>query len=140
MRPFRSLNVLLILSALLLASCASSRPRAGGGESNARADIHAADYGYSPENPIRVGGASPRQGPPAERAYLSSLRGPNGEPVTYEREGSCCPFETENGFGGLGLLDGYKVEYDGIEKPVTLYLNMYDGGELGAPVGFTRVK
>lgn len=36
---------------------------------------------------------------------------------------------------GGGLLDIYEVSYEGLEKPVVIYINMYDAGELKAPVG-----
>jgi hypothetical protein len=91
-------------------------------------------YGHSSDNPIKVGGV--RQGPVRERMYLNALRGPGGEPVVYERLGSCCPFPTPNGFAGGGLLDAFRVTYEGQASPVTLYLNMYDEGPLLIPVGF----
>ena len=88
-------------------------------------------YGLVPENPVRVGG-----GPSGERAYLSALRGPRGEPVRFQRLGSCCAFETPHGFNGRGLLDQYEVTYDGLEAPVVLYLDMYDAQAVRAPPGF----
>ncbi len=85
-----------------------------------------------------VGGEDLRQGPVYERNYLENLTGPNGEIVTYERVGSCCSFETPNGILGGGMLDKYAVSYDGIKKPIILFLNMYDPnkGEVKAPEGF----
>ncbi|HVF24656.1 MAG TPA: hypothetical protein VNA23_02135 [Anaerolineales bacterium] len=44
-------------------------------------------YGYSEANPIKVGGDA-FSGPSRERAYLDRLRGPDGEELSYEREGS----------------------------------------------------
>jgi hypothetical protein len=88
-------------------------------------------YGIVPENPVRIGG-----GPSGERAYLGALRGPRGEPVVSRRLGSCCEFETPNGFGGMGLLDLYEVTYEGLDAPVRLYLDMYDEDEVHAPPGF----
>lgn len=95
--------------------------------------------GYAKANAVRVGGGEER-GVQNEHAFLDALRGPAGEPVTYERLGSCCPFQTPNGMEGKeGVLDGYEVTYPGLPHPVTLYLDMYDpprGAEL--PPGFTR--
>jgi hypothetical protein len=88
-------------------------------------------YGFSPENPIHVGG-----GPTGQRAFLEALRGPEGQPLAWRRLGSCCEFETPNGLMGLGLLDLYEVTYEGLEQPVILYLNMYDSGPVAAPAGF----
>ena len=98
-------------------------------------------YGYTQKNPIKVGGAKESSGPLNERRFLNALLGPNGEAVTYNRRGSCCAFETPNGFiNNTGLLDIYEVKYEGLDKPITLYLNMYDPGELKAPKGFTFKK
>lgn len=94
-------------------------------------------YGFTPDNPIRVGGATQQEGPLNERRFLNALAGPNGEAIRYVRTGSCCHFKTKNGLMGTGLLDRYKIEWDGIQEPVYLYLNMYDAGELSVPVGFT---
>lgn len=93
------------------------------------------DYGRVEAKPIKVGG-----GPSRERGYLSLLRGPNGEAVRFERDGSCCPFETPNGFMGGGMLDIYSVWIGHAAEPVKLYLNMYDYEQPKAPKGFTFVK
>lgn len=92
-------------------------------------------YGYHMSNAIKVSG-----GPTNERRYLNALLGPNGEPVSYFRHGSCCPVKSDNGMMGMAMLDIYEIKYEGIEKPVILYLNMYDPGILKAPVGFTFKK
>jgi len=91
-------------------------------------------YGRAPSNPIRVGGDG--NGSYREQRYLSSLRGPAGETITYERSGSCCGFETPNSELG-GMLDVYVITYSGQSEPITLYLNMYDPGPPLIPVGFT---
>ncbi|QRN95048.1 hypothetical protein JRI60_39100 [Archangium violaceum] len=88
-------------------------------------------YGYTPEAPIKVGG-----GPRSEHEYLQYLRGPEGQRLRYQRLGSCCDFKDPSlPFGG-GLLDMYEVTYEGLEKPVTLYLDMYRREEPRAPAGF----
>lgn len=88
-------------------------------------------YGYTPEDPIKVGG-----GPQGEREYLEYMRGPEGQRLRFHRLGSCCAFKDPSlPFGG-GLLDMYEVTYEGLEKPVTLYLDMYRLEEPRAPVGF----
>ena len=97
-------------------------------------------YGYTQENPIMVGGVTTNEGPLNERRFLNALAGPNGESISYNRQGSCCHFETENGFMGGGLLDMYEVTWSGQKEAVILYINMYDPGELKAPVGFTIRK
>lgn len=96
------------------------------------------DYGYSQDDPVKVGTENINDGPSNERAYLELLTGPNGEAISYNRLGSCCEFETENGPFGGGLLDRYEIEYEGLEEPIILYLNMYDpdpDGIIQAPKG-----
>ena len=96
-----------------------------------------ANYGYTQKNAIKVGGVKSNEGPLNERRFLNALLGPNGESTSYNRRGSCCSFETPNGIMGGGLLDMYEVTYAGLEKPIVLYINMYDFGILKAPKGFT---
>lgn len=86
-------------------------------------------YGYTREEPIKVGG-----GPRAEHTYLQRLRGPQGQQLRYERRGSV---HAPPPVGGL--LDMYEVTYDGLEKPLTLYLDMYHTEELRAPDGLLLV-
>ena len=84
-------------------------------------------YGYSEDNPIRVGGDA-FDGPPRARAFLDNLLGSNGEAVSYERTGSVPTVDT--------VLDGYAVSIDGGET-ATLYVDQYSYSEPLAPVGFT---
>jgi hypothetical protein len=97
-----------------------------------------ASYGYTEANPIKVGFKDKAGGPTQERQFLNALLGPNGETVTFTRQGSCCHFKTKNSaFNDMGLLDIYEVTYQGLTEPIKLYVNMYDGGPLKAPKGFT---
>ncbi len=97
-------------------------------------------YGFTPENPIQVGGSNIGIGSSSERKYLNRLKGPNGEQIQYKRRGSCCFFKTPNGFNGEGLLDAYIITYPGLKEPVVLYLNMYDLGAQFAPMGFRLIE
>ncbi len=83
-------------------------------------------YGYSESNPIRVGGDF-ISGVSRERAYLDHLRGPNGETLSYERQGSLPSVDT--------ILDIYNVTGPGVDE--ILYVDLYNYLELQAPVGFT---
>ncbi|MCA6075431.1 hypothetical protein [Fulvivirga sedimenti] len=94
-------------------------------------------YGYSANNPVNIGGDDLSLGAIRQRLFLNSLAGPEGQSLKYMRIGSCCTFETEHGFDGMGLLDKYQITWEGQSEPVVLYLNMYDPGEIRAPVGFT---
>ncbi|WP_219550953.1 2-dehydro-3-deoxyphosphooctonate aldolase [Gramella sp. MT6] len=93
-------------------------------------------YGLSPKNPVEVGGVRESRGPLNEMKYLDLLTGPNGEKISYYRAGSCCPVKSENGFMGKAMLDNYRVTWKNSKDTVSIYINMYDRGELKAPVGF----
>jgi hypothetical protein len=96
-----------------------------------------ATYGTTPEHPIKVGGGF-NDGANHEEAYLNALRGPQGQPVTWKRLGTCCPFKTPNGIvGARGLLDRVELTYKGLDEPGIIYLNLYDREKPQAPRGFT---
>lgn len=82
-------------------------------------------YGYSQDNPIRVGGDA-FNGPSRARAFLDNLLGPGGEPVSYQRISSLPHGDT--------ILDMYSVAGSGINA--TLYVDQYSFSEPQAPVGF----
>lgn len=127
-------TALLLMMIALVASACSSFKRSVSNQSSGESST----YGYTEENAIKVGGL--REGPTLQRRYLNSLTGPNGEKVSFNRMGSCCPFLTPNAlFGNSGLLDRYAVTYEGKKDTVTLYLNIYDQAPLETPVGFKRV-
>lgn len=96
-------------------------------------------YGFSEKNPVQVGGVDKMEGPLNEIRYLNALAGPNGEEVYYYRLGSCCPIKSKNDpFGaGVVMLDNYLLTWEGAKDTVSIFINMYDYGELKAPVGFT---
>ncbi len=85
-------------------------------------------YGYTQENPIKVGGDA-FGGPSRERAYLDNLLGANGEKISYERTGSF-------GFGDT-ILDAFEITVSG--EKVILYIDEYAFTKPFAPVGFTCV-
>jgi hypothetical protein len=98
-------------------------------------------YGYDKSNPIKVGGAKEGSGPRNERRFLNALLGPNGEKVSYYRAGSCCAFQTPNGtFDNMGLLDRYRLSWEGASDTLDIYINMYDKGDLKIPVGLNAKK
>ena len=96
-------------------------------------------YGYSLNNPIKVGGRMDNKGPANEKKYLNSLYGPKGEVIAYGRIGSCCSFSTPNGPLERGLLDKFRITYEGLKEPIFLYLNMYDYEKPQAPYGFSII-
>lgn len=88
------------------------------------------DYGLTKDRPIQVGG-SPMYGAARQRRYLSALRGPKGEALTVERLGSGPGPDPDT------LVDLYRVSYEGLDTPRTLYLDWYHYTEPFAPQGFT---
>lgn len=136
MRPLMPLARLAVMGLLVLAACSSApkprvRPAPQHSEGWQPDWGEEGAYGFTPGNPIHVGG-----GPGGQRAFLETLTGPHGEPLAWRRLGSCCEFETPNGLMGLGLLDMYEVTYEGLEQSVILYLDMYDSEPVTAPAGF----
>ena len=98
-------------------------------------------YGLSEKKPVQVGGADKKEGPINERRFLNALAGPNGEKISYYRAGSCCPIKSDKAmFGDKVMLDNYRVTWEGSTDTVSIYINMYDSGQLKAPVGFTINK
>lgn len=98
-------------------------------------------YAYDQSNPVKVGGINDQAGPRNERLYLNGLTGPNGEEIMYARAGSCCHFKTPNGFiENTGMLDIYRITWTGSKDTLSIYLNMYDKGDLKIPVGLGARK
>lgn len=92
-------------------------------------------YGYSDQNPIRVGPQGDDSRPKAERQYLYTLLDSAGKAITYKRLFS----------GGKDpkrqILDCYEVQTSTGEK-VRLWISMYEDGnkpeDQPAPVGFYK--
>lgn len=94
------------------------------------------EYGRSAEKPIKT---APRN-VNGHIWLLNSLRGPAGEPIEYERRGSCCFFEDKALEFGGGLLDVYEIKIDGSKNIILLYVDMYHKGPPEIPVGFIQRK
>lgn len=88
-------------------------------------------YGYTRDQPVQVGGSA-MYAAARERRYLDNLRGPEGQPLQYKRLGSS-PAHTNS----TTILDIYEITYEGLEKPVTLYLDAYHFNPPRAPRGFS---
>ncbi len=143
------LAVLPILLLMLLASCGAKQPTILSTTSNPMAtsldyepflDIteYAKDQGYGLEEdkPIKVGERSATN----QRRFVASLAGPEGQVLSFFRRGSCCPYPSENGLSGSALVDVYQVTYEGLKKPILLYISFYDFEKLYMPNGFTQRK
>lgn len=84
-------------------------------------------YGFTQEMPVKVGKG--KTGPANQRDYLSLLRDAQGNPITYERVGSCCDYKTPNGLMGFGRLDKYEITYrneKNKKKTAIVYITFYD--------------
>jgi hypothetical protein len=79
-------------------------------------------------NPIRIGGG-PLYMASREIKYFSALRGPAGQGVHFKRGGST-PGEENT------ILDGYVVEYKGLDHAVSLYVDAYHWDTPLAPKGW----
>ena len=97
-------------------------------------------YGFTANNPVRVGGGK-EAGVRNQQRYLNALLGPRGEVLSYEREVSCCAFKiAEGGIDNEGQLDVYALTWKGRKVPLKLYLNMFEEGALTAPRGLTAAR
>lgn len=148
-------KALAIIVIVVLAACASQKPSSTSAKGNTRTTkVQYLDentyllteqsteksYGFYQSNPVKVG-SSGGGGPVNERRFLRALLGPNGEELRFARAGSCCPFKTPNGLiENMGMLDQYRVTWEGARDTLTIFINMYDEGDLKIPVGLTARK
>jgi hypothetical protein len=97
-------------------------------------------YGYDKDYPINVFYYSTRNESVNQERFLNALAGPKGENLSFKKLESCCPFPTKRSEMGAGFLDVYEVKWEGLKKPVILYMNIYEKGALKVPVGFSLTK
>ena len=88
------------------------------------------EYGFSPDRPIQVGNTNFTDGPEREQLYLLTLRGPENQEVIFSRQ---APRFNQSGT----IVDAYQIEYNGLEHPIMLYLDLYHFASLQLPIGFT---
>ena len=92
-------------------------------------------YGFDPDYPINIFFENTFNDTINQQRYLNALAGPNNEKLIYIRKKSCCPFTTKNGSIGAGMLDVYEITWKGNKKALELYFNIYEKGDLYAPIG-----
>ncbi|MBP6180753.1 2-dehydro-3-deoxyphosphooctonate aldolase [Flavobacterium sp.] len=97
-------------------------------------------YGYNEEYPINIFYRNTTNETINQERFLNALAGPKGEKITYTKLESCCPFPTKRTDLGAGFLDVYELKWDGLNKPIKLYLNIYEKGILMVPVGLSLKK
>lgn len=92
-------------------------------------------YGRNSKDPVMSGSLR------NTAAYFARLTNTDNKPVKYKRFGSCCRFPSPNGpFGGYAMMDKYEVTYEGLEKPIVVFVNNYDQGVLKPVAGFNLSK
>lgn len=96
-------------------------------------------YGYNKDYPINIFYGSTKNETINPQRFLNALAGPKGEVITYKKLESCCPFPSKNSEMGAGFLDVYEIKWEGQKKPILLYLNSYERGQLMVPMGL-RLK
>lgn len=129
-------QVFLVVLFIALAACGTTQNNASSAFSSEMTS-NDPEYGYTAQKPIELGGflrGSKYEG--AHIDYFQSLEGPNGETVEVKRLGSCCAFEDATMPFGGGMLDRYQLSYNGIKKPVVIYVNLYKFNKPLAPKGF----
>ncbi len=87
-------------------------------------------YALTPENPAQLGGGALYVAA-REQRYLNALRGPDGQTIRYKRIGSMMQSKTN-----MTILDRYEVTWDGLDKPIAMFLDVYHYWEPRAPKGF----
>ena len=88
-------------------------------------------YGRNAKNPVMSGSLKNTS------AYFARLVSTENKPVKFKRFGSCCRFPSPNGpFGGHALMDKYEVTYEGLDKPIIVFVNNYDQGVVKPVAGF----
>ena len=97
-------------------------------------------YGYDRDYPINIFYRGTKDDVINQQRFLNALAGPNGEAITFSKLESCCPFPSKNTEMGAGFLDVYEIKWEGLKKPILLYLNIYERGQLMVPVGFSLKK
>lgn len=97
-------------------------------------------YGYDADYPVNVFYKNAKDENLNAERYLNALAGPKGEPITFTKLESCCPFPTKRTEMGAGFLDIYELKWQGQDKPIKLYINIYERGYLLVPIGLSIKK
>lgn len=141
-----------IITALLLTSCVSTQSTLKNVDNNAvRPAVkdlayvvteYATDnkYGYDQDYPINIGFIHEKQEDINIQYYFNGLEGPNGEKISYKKVDTCCPFPSKNSLMGAGTVGIYEVTFEGSNKKVMLYFNIFEKGKILCPKGFVIKK
>ena len=97
-------------------------------------------YGYDKDYPVNIFYKGTKNDTINQKYFMNALAGPKGEKITYKKLENCCPFPTKTSDMGAGFLDVYELSWEGLKKPIILYLNIYERGQLMVPVGLSLKK
>lgn len=150
----KKLSFLALLSSVLVSSCISTRntirnidnnipgPSLNGEYNSFIITKKATDkkYAYNENYPVNVGFTTLEDGVNNQMRFLNALTGPKGEKISYKLVDTCCPFPTKRSDMGAGMLDIFEITYEGQTKPILLYINKYERGELLIPMGLSARK
>jgi len=143
---------LLVTLVLLITSCGSIKSSLKNVDNNAPVPVvkngafvitaYSKDkkYGYNKDYPINIFYRGTSNDTINQKYFLNALAGPKGEKITYKKLENCCPFPTKTSDMGAGFLDVYELTWEGLKNPITLYLNIYERGQLMVPVGLSLKK
>jgi hypothetical protein len=96
-------------------------------------------YGYTPQNPIKVGGGAYAG---YHFLFIKHLRGPNGDSLDVERIGSCYNYDNPDTTltpYEKGVLTCFSFKCKAFKKPKVLYFDKYRYGDLYIPKNFTWI-
>ena len=93
-------------------------------------------YGYDKDYPVNLGFLPIPAAEINVKRYFGALSGPNGEKISYEKVDTCCPFPSKKNDMGAGILDIYEIKWEGLAKPIRIYINLYEKGKVMAPKDF----
>lgn len=146
-------KILLLLFFITLASCISTKNTIKNIDNDAPIPLLKNDdsfvvtqyskdkkYGYDADYPINVFFRNSKDESRNIERFLRALSGPNNQEITFSKLESCCPFPTKGNSIGAGYIDVYEVRWSGQKKPVKLYFNIFEKGQLLVPIGFTTKK
>ena len=97
-------------------------------------------YGYNKDYPINVGFENETFSLKNITYFFNALAGPQGEKITFNKSGDCCPFPTKRSSMGAGTLLIYDVSFEGKSEKKTLYFNVFEKGKILCPTGFSIKK
>lgn len=97
-------------------------------------------YGYDKDYPINLGFENEKYSPKNVTYFFNAITGPNGEKISYEKIDTCCPFPTKKSAVGAGTLELYQISFEGTDKKIILYINIYEKGKVLCPKGFIIQK